>query len=409
MGDTANNKFILPDGFNYSCIPDCGLCCQGWEIHVEFKEYEILSKTDWNRISEKFKNRKIFTDSKDGRKYFELVDNKCIFLDTANYCIIHRQLGYDAKAHTCKRYPLNFVKTPDGIVLRLSFVCPSILHNTGERLDEQTDYIENIFRTSGDDYYSIIEPVYLDDETSLSWNEYLQVENALLKLLDSAGNYEDMLKAGAKFLRYVCSNKKNGLQIPDILKNSDQKSFFEKNPEPGITKRRLYLAVFATQGLLRQLSKIALNRYSTVIKIALGKGKIVINGTKTYLEKIDEVKFGINDRDISPAIKRYLRHLIFAKWHLMPASKLGPQNTNLISGYSLVLIIYALLKWYSKIFSSQRGGDKVELQDVEKAISSVEKYYAGHISRDAFFSDNKGFAQISNLLIMQKNLEDIII
>ena len=406
---TSQKKFILPDGFRYSCIPGCGLCCQGWEIDIDPKAYETLSKIDWPAVSGKFKGRKIFVESESGKKFFELIDRKCVFLDGDNGCVIHGKLGYAAKAHTCKRYPLNFLETPDGVMVRLSFVCPSVLKNAGRPLEEQLDQIKEIFYASDRDYHSVAGPVFLDEETSIPWDKYLTVENALLRILDLGGNYEDVLRAGAKFLRYVSENVKNGRDIVKILDEAGQKSFSEKRVEASITKRRLYMTVFAAKELVGQSKKAAPSRYFNILKIVLGKGNIVVNGIETDLAKMDKIKFDINDEAFSHTVRRYIRHLISTKWHLLPVNKLGPQNTNLISGYSFILIIYALIRWYSTVFAVQRGGEKVAAEDVEKAVSFVERSYAGHISRDTFFSNDKGFAQISNILITQSNFEDIII
>ncbi len=407
--EIPQKQFILPEGFRYSCVPGCGQCCRGWEIDVDEKTYETLSKVDWAAVSDRFKNRKIFVESKSGKKFFELVDKTCIFLDGDNGCAIHKKLGYGTKAHTCKRYPVNFLETPDGILVRLSFVCPSVLKNSGQPLSEQLDYIKEIFGTSERDYHSISGQVLLDEETSIPWEKYITLETALLGLLDSGGHYEDSLRAGAKFLRYAALNVKNGIEIAEILDNAGKKSFSEKGAETSTVKRRLYMAVFAAKELVGREKKGAPGRYLSILKIVLGKGNIIVNGVDTNLEKVNKIKFDITDEAVSSTIKRYIRHLISTKWHLIPVSKLGPQNTNLISGYSFILIIYALIKWYSAVFAAQRGAESAGADDVEKAVSFIERSYAGHISRDAFFSNDKGFAQISNILITQANFEDIII
>jgi len=409
MDSTANNKFILPDGFNYSCVEGCGLCCQDWNIDINPETYENLSGINWVEISDKFSGRKIFLESETGGKRFENVENKCIFLDADNSCIIHKHLGYDAKSLTCKRYPLNFMKTPAGINVRLSFVCPSIIKNTGKPLNELIEYIEYVFRAAESKYYSLSEPVFLDEDTSVSWDEYTRIEAALIKTLDSQGNYEDALRAGAKLLRYISSAKNNGLEVSDILKSAGEKSFFEARAETNLIKRRLYLSIFATNELVGQSKKTALQRYLSAFNILLGRGSISIKGTEADISKANKIKFNIENGNVSGQIKRYIRHLISTKWYLIPVVKLNPQGTNLKSGYSFILIIYALIRWYSKIFAAQRGGDEVGQDDIEKAISAVEKNYAGHVSRDTLFLNNKRFAQISNILIMQEYFEETII
>ena len=414
MQNSALN-IIIPENFCYSCLPNCAVCCKAdWSIDIDEETYKNLSKVEWEKISKKFAGKKKFIE-KNHKKYFELIEGKCIFLDDDKYCLIHKKLGFDAKTSTCKIYPFKFIKTADGIIVRLSFVCPSIIKNTGVPLEEQIVEIEKLAALKPEQMRQIDETVALNEYIKISWNDYKKLENFILDLLKTGDNYESSLKAAAKYLRIVLEELQKKEEISDILEKIDKKILFvrmvslgekKENNDTFSKKQRLYYALFVGYEFVGRAKVSVFKKYSNLIKLILKKGTLELNGKKFDVSRVYQTNFDIENKENMKLVKKYIEHLIFTKWHLLPADFSTP---NLISGYSLILVIYSLVKWFSKANAVLRGTSVVELCDVENAVSIVDLNYAGHITKETLFLNSPVFSKICNLLISQNNFEEIII
>ncbi|MFA5779321.1 MAG: flagellin lysine-N-methylase [Elusimicrobiota bacterium] len=414
MQNSALN-IIIPENFCYSCLPNCAVCCKAdWSIDIDEETYKNLSKVEWEKISKKFACKKKFIE-KNHKKYFELIEGKCIFLDDDKYCLIHKKMGFDAKSSTCKIYPLKFIKTADGIIVRLSFVCPSIIKNTGVPLEEQIAEIEKIAALKPEQMRQINEIVAVNEDIKVSWTDYKKLENFILDLLKTGDNYESSLKASAKFLRIVIEGLQKKEEISGILEKIDKKILFvrmdafggkKENNDIFSKKQRLYYALFVGYEFVGRADASAFKKYSNLVKLIFKKGTLELKGRKFDVSRVYKTYFNIDNKENMKLIKKYIEHLIFTKWHLLPADFSTP---NVISGYSLILVIYALVKWFSRAFAVLRGSSIVELCDVENAVSIVDLNYAGHITRETLFLNSPVFSKICNLLISQNNFEEIII
>lgn len=413
MQNSALN-IIIPENFYYSCLPNCAVCCKDWSIDIDEETYKNLSKVEWEKISEKFSGKKKFIEE-NNKKYFELVENKCIFLDDDKYCLIHKKLGFDAKTSTCKIYPFKFIKTADGIIARLSFVCPSIIKNTGVPLENQAAEIEKIAALKPEQMRQINETVAINEDFKISWTDYKKLENFIFDLLKTGDNYESSLKSAAKFLRIVLEGLQKKEEISMILEKIDKKNLFvrtdtfggkKENNDIVSKKQRLYYALFVGYEFVGRAKGSVFKKYSNLLKLIIKKGTLDLNGKKFDVSRVYQTHFNIENKENMKLVKKYIEHLIFTKWHLLPADFSTP---NVISGYSLILVIYALVKWFSMAFAVLRGTSVVELCDVENAVSIVDLNYAGHITKETLFLNSPVFSKICNFLISQNNFEEIII
>ncbi|MEW6557180.1 MAG: flagellin lysine-N-methylase [Elusimicrobiota bacterium] len=386
-------------------MPDCAVCCKNWDIDIDDETYQKLVDVKWEQFSDRFENRKIFID-RDGRKKFELIDSRCIFLDDDNYCLIHKKLGFDAKSTICKMYPFKFVKTPEGIIVRLSFVCPSVIKDTGVQLENQISEIEKLATLQPDWIRKIDETVVVDSDIKISYNDYKKIENVIFELLRARHDYETSLKAPAKFLRALSESLKKKESLNDILQKTDKEIFFRKKENVSKEKQKLYLALFVGYEFVGRAKENLLKKYANLLKLVFRTGSLKLNNEKFKLSEIAETYFDIDNENIQNTIKRFIEHLLFSKWHLLSSAVSTP---NLVSGYSLLLVVYALVKWWSRAFALIRKSAVVELCDVEKAITFVELNYTGHITKETLFLNSRTFATICNLLISQPNFEEIII
>lgn len=105
-------------------------------------------------------------------------DPTCVFLGPEQRCSIHAELGAQAKPTTCRQYPFQFTRTPDGMYVGASFFCTAIRQNHGRPLaDHAEDLLELLPEAVVMD---IPDPIPLDRQRWLSWSEYRQLEGQFL-------------------------------------------------------------------------------------------------------------------------------------------------------------------------------------------------------------------------------------
>jgi len=114
----------------------CGRCCHRFDVIIssaEVDNYRRHGATAWFR-----------DDDGDSGEPFEPVpalpgfhrirkraDGACGFLSDASRCRIHEELGATKKPLTCRVFPYSFYPTADGVAVKASFGCPTIVANTG--------------------------------------------------------------------------------------------------------------------------------------------------------------------------------------------------------------------------------------------------------------------------------------
>lgn len=119
-----------------------------------------------------------FHKREDGTVVMHMVapqDPTCVFLNQDKLCSIHAELGPAAKPTTCRQYPFQFTATPDGLFVGASFFCTSIRENSGRPMMEHSleillDLVPQAILTE------VPDPIPLDAETTLSWEQYRQLE-----------------------------------------------------------------------------------------------------------------------------------------------------------------------------------------------------------------------------------------
>jgi Fe-S-cluster containining protein len=77
----------------------CGKCCYNWDIRLSKKDIIKLNKLGL-KINE-------FAEIKNSLPLIKFNNNKCIFLDTDNSCIIQNEYGFFSKPQVCQEFPYN--------------------------------------------------------------------------------------------------------------------------------------------------------------------------------------------------------------------------------------------------------------------------------------------------------------
>jgi Fe-S-cluster containining protein len=125
----------------WDCI-GCGKCCSMWDIPVTKKEKERIEKLELPGFD--FEKEEYFVPLKNRKNLFLIKkkDNKCIFLDDDNLCIMHKLHGEPVKALACRLYPFHVLTWEDNVTsASFRFDCKAVSENVGKKISEQEDQI----------------------------------------------------------------------------------------------------------------------------------------------------------------------------------------------------------------------------------------------------------------------------
>ena len=182
-------QVIEPDA-KFSC-GSCGHCCdQPWRTAIEADKVAALDRHDFSKYPQ-LAGKKFYRPAADGRAgYFDLAKGegtKCIFLDTDRLCIIHKELGPEAKPAMCRQFPLLSSRTWTDERVSLNYACPAVQRNDGATLTSQSDDIAQVVPLSG-------KPVQADaritlmGRTTLSIKENDALLDAMAKRFEPSGS-----------------------------------------------------------------------------------------------------------------------------------------------------------------------------------------------------------------------------
>ncbi len=132
---------IVDEAANFSC-GNCTACCdQPWRTLIEPDKAEALDHHDFAGRYPQLAGRTLYRRPADGGgRYFELVKGegtRCIFLDTDGLCIIHKELGPEAKPHMCRQFPYLGSRAWRDDRVSVNYGCPSVQAQRGPGLPEQ--------------------------------------------------------------------------------------------------------------------------------------------------------------------------------------------------------------------------------------------------------------------------------
>lgn len=143
---------VIEPNAKFSC-GSCGHCCdQPWRTAIEADKTAALDRHDFSKYPQ-LVGKTFYHPAADGRPgYFDLAKGegtKCIFLDTDRLCIIHKELGPEAKPAMCRQFPLLSSRTWVDERVSLNYACPAVQRNDGAALADQTNEIAAVVPVSG--------------------------------------------------------------------------------------------------------------------------------------------------------------------------------------------------------------------------------------------------------------------
>ena len=132
---------LLDDEVRFEC-GSCAACCrQPWLIYVEEEKRGPIEAFDWAAKYPQLAHRAPLTQAQvNGRQVPVLAkkdSGECVFLDADHLCIIHKELGYQAKPAICRRFPHYAASMPDAERISANFGCPAVQAGRGPALEEK--------------------------------------------------------------------------------------------------------------------------------------------------------------------------------------------------------------------------------------------------------------------------------
>lgn len=225
IGEVEMRLQIIDESVNFSC-GSCTFCCdQPWRTMIEADKAEALSRHDF-RAYPQLAGRTLYRASSDGKgDLFELSKGKgtrCVFLDTDGLCIIHKELGAEAKPGMCRQFPYLSSRTWTEDRVSANFGCPSVQNRSGSCLSKQAGEIASVVQVSARPVRPD-QPVMFDRELKISpvENEAL-LDRAILIFEDGAdGNIWDRFARLLGLLVAVgrCKRGGDGLGLVELLRS----------------------------------------------------------------------------------------------------------------------------------------------------------------------------------------------
>ncbi len=191
--------------------------------------YDRLQETELFKEVQKTHQDKpvMWFDPEQNAAFMDKVDGHCIMLRN-NLCIIHKELGSQAKPHGCRSFPFIITLTPGGVYVGVSFACPSIAENRG-------DPVQNLM-PSFQSLLSVLDPekitgeiVNIGKNLTTDWEGYLSIEQRIREHMHDDGVTGGLFTALEETaLLYILNSGEETRHIP----GSRIKEYFHSLPAP---------------------------------------------------------------------------------------------------------------------------------------------------------------------------------
>lgn len=192
----------LPDA-RFSCRMS-GLCCRNdFEIPLVPEAQLVIDAVAWERVEPRLVGTRLPV-REDGKLQLKQANEACRFLGAQRQCLLHQVIGHQP-FETCAIYPYAFAKTPDGIAVALSPVCPSARQGFGlAPLAAEEDLRDRLAQAEP----RTTDAYRLDPDRPIDWADFSQLEQALLSCVTASDlSMRQRLRIGARLLRAVRNNE----------------------------------------------------------------------------------------------------------------------------------------------------------------------------------------------------------
>jgi Fe-S-cluster containining protein len=225
---------IIDKNEGFSCN-GCSNCCQQpYSIAIEKEKAHALSDVDFSQY-EQLAGKKFYQESKDAPDGFYVIpkqegSTKCLFLLPDGLCIIHKELGAEAKPTPCQRFPFHESVTFVDHRVSVNFGCPSVISDKETRLVEQEAEIAAGSKVPDlpPDHKAF---VGLNHETGVSHGEFDALANSLETFFqpERPTSIWQAFHAGLSLVQQTIEKKKGGDEdLSDWLNDRDAVALLEE-------------------------------------------------------------------------------------------------------------------------------------------------------------------------------------
>jgi len=383
----------LPENMNFSCH-NSGRCCEDfWEIPLDERSFARLKSLPLSNISPKFLDPDLYTERAPDPKggiALRRIAGRCIFLDPNRRCLIHSNFGAAAKPQTCQDFPFRYIRTPRGVFVGLSMACPSVRANRGRSLAEQRQELAEAYAKSRS-VRTIADPLELMPGLPIGYDTYEQFEHCLNGLLSiQTLSLDDRLIAGYVFLQLVERALRelreptdrggaNAARLIQIFRNDDYRRpiAIARKARGSLRFHRALIGLLITYRSAfddRQRGRLGRSAYLLYqyVRHMGGLGTLAMPPLegRLSLSALRSVRADWADPYFVHLLERFCTHSLFRKDAIVA--------TPLLKGYAFLLVFVALIRWYAAAYAATRNAAEVSRNDLEEAISAVEKYYCFH-------------------------------
>jgi Fe-S-cluster containining protein len=356
-------KLHLPPEQRFECT-SCGRCCRAaWTIAVDAPaEPGIRDSLAFGIRAREGYLPLILVEGRLATA--RSADRSCTFLDDANLCELHRELGGEQKPLVCQTYPYLLTETPDGIYATLSYACPAALENVGPPLQDEQAGLERLIARRWPEMPQgtpVGQRVEVLSGSWLDWTDYLRLEVEILKAFNPAQPVESLL----------------GAAIHLILAQSEEGDF--ALPQGGLALPYNFGEFDRQLATMVSCNLIAIAEEVTAPEERAQLGSLLWNGGRYVSNRFQQELpvFSLRRPSTELAqelIGRYVRNAVFGKRLL--AGTVVSRLLGLVCGLAILL-------FYTEAFSQQ---DSDGLPGLDRAFTLVESELLSHTrSFDGFF------------------------
>jgi len=167
----------LPDA-RFSCQMSTVCCRNDFEITLAPEAQLIIDAIEWGAGQPPAGGTRLPLRA-DGRLQLKTASDPCRFLGDVGQCRVHQAVGRQP-FETCAIYPYTFARTPDGIAVAMSPVCPSARLGIGvpplEHEEDLRDRLAQAEPRQTDAYR-------LAPDREIAWEDFRAIEQVLLSCL----------------------------------------------------------------------------------------------------------------------------------------------------------------------------------------------------------------------------------
>lgn len=383
---------LAPDAA-FSCH-QCNRCCRGsWIIGVTTQEVERLRS-----LYPSIEPVDGDAGERGGVRYARLArrpDGACVFLDPGG-CRIHAEHGEFAKPAVCRKFPFAVFDVGGARYLHLSRVCPSVYAQKGESGD---GLAAAAARSAGPAPAPAPLPdrIALAGTVALTWDEYRELEGRIEDLLrDERWPLDDAMAAVGILIRRWADGARafsggsgalpggaapaGGAGDRDEAMELVLEAIARRDPMVGLHRYVLATVVTVIESRRegRAWSREATADMARYLRILLARGRERLAGRvreegpiEPELRRIGAMPW---PRRHDPSLEP-VRSLLASHIRRKILVTTGP---DIEFAWHLLLVAYAVLKFYARAAAVAAGRDRLIPSDIEEAVRVVEFHLLLH-------------------------------